>query len=78
MNEVGEVDRALLSAVFASRVSSAKRTEDEEAEQARVEHKKIIAWVKSDSVKPRSFRWFADLFDMDHTAVRRAIAEKRK
>ena len=42
------------------------------------EHKKTLDWVKSDSEKPRSFRWFADLFDMDYTAVRRAIAEKRR
>lgn len=78
MNEVGEVDRAVLAGIFASRVSTAKMTEEEAVEQARAEHKKTLAWVKSDSVKERSFRWFADLFDMDHTAVRRAIAEKRK
>ena len=78
MNEVGEVDRAVLAGIFASRVSTAKMTEQEAIEQAKTEHKKTLDWVKSDSEKPRSFRWFADLFDMDYTAVRRAIAERRR
>lgn len=75
---VNEIDRAVLSGIFASRVSTAKLTEAEAVEQAQVEHKKTIAWVASDSTKERSFRWFCDLFDLDCTAVRRAIAERRK
>lgn len=78
LNNLPEADRAVLAGIFASRVSMAKMTEDEAAAQARAEHKKTLTWIKSESVAMRSFRWFCDLFDMDHTAVRRAIAEKRK
>ena len=75
---VNEIDRAVLAGIFASRVGTAKLTEAEAAEQARIEHKKTVAWVASDSTKERSFRWFTELFDLDYTAVRRAIAERRK
>lgn len=78
MSEIGDVDRAVLAGIFASRVSTAKMSEEEAVEQAQVEHKKTIAWVKSDSRALRSFRWFCELFDMDYTAVRRAIQERRK
>ena len=78
MNPVGEVERAVLSGIFASRVSLAKLSAEEAVEQAKVEHKKTLAWVASDSVKVRSFKWFCDLFDLEHTAVRRAIQERRK
>jgi len=75
---VNQVDHAVLAGVFASRVSTAKLTEEEAVEQAKTEHKKTIAWIASDSTKERSFRWFCELFDLDYTAVRRAIAERRK
>lgn len=75
---VNEVDRAVLAGIFASRVGTAKLTEQEAIEQAKTEHAKTIAWVASDSTKERSFRWFCELFDVDYTAVRRAIAERRK
>jgi hypothetical protein len=78
MNAVGEVERAVFSGIFASRVSLAKLTVDEAVEQAKTEHKKTLAWVASDSTKVRSFRWFCDLFDLEYTAVRRAIQERRK
>ncbi len=72
-----EVDREVLAAVFASRVSLAKKTEDQAAEDARVDHKKTLAWVKSESQKERSFLWCCSEFDLEPSAVRRAIVEKR-
>lgn len=74
---VNEVDRETLAAIFASRVSLAKRTEDEAAQDARIEHQKTIAWIASPSKKEKSFLWFCDEFDLDAGAVRKAIAEKK-
>jgi hypothetical protein len=72
-----QVDKEVLAAVFAARVSLAKKTEDEAAEEARLEHRRTIAWVASASQKEQSFIWFCDEFDLDASAVRRAIEEKR-
>lgn len=73
-----EVDRETLASIFASRVSLAKRTEDEAAADAREEHRKTVKWVASPSKKEGSFLWFTDEFDLDAGAVRRAIQERRK
>lgn len=70
-------DREVLAAVFASRVALAKKTEDEAASDARVEHQRTVAWIASNSQKEKSFVWFCDEFDLDAGAVRRAIEEKR-
>lgn len=71
------VDREVLAAVFAARVSLAKKTEEEAVEQARREHAAAVAWVASNSQKEKSFVWFCDEFDLDTGAVRRAIKEKK-
>ncbi len=68
-----EVDREVLAAVFASRVALARKTEDQAAEDARADHKKTVAWVKSEAKKERSFLWFCDEFDLEPSAVRREI-----
>ena len=73
-----DADRETLAAIFASRCSLAKRTEDQAAEDARAEHRKTVAWIASPSRKEKSFLWFAEEFDLDAGAVRRAIAERRK
>jgi hypothetical protein len=78
VSETNAVDRETLAAIFASRVSLAKRTEDEAAEDARAEHRKTMTWLTSGSQKVGSFLWFADEFDLDAGAVRKAIQEKRK
>lgn len=70
-------DKEVLAAVFASRVSLAKKTEDEAAEEARVEHRKTLLWIASNQQREKSFLWFCDEFDLDAGAVRRAITEKR-
>lgn len=75
---VNEVDRETLAAIFASRVSLAKRTEDEAAADARLEHQKTLKWVESPAKKEGSFLWFCDEFDLDPGAVRKAITERRK
>jgi hypothetical protein len=72
------IDRETLAAIFASRVSLAKKTEDYAAEEARIEHRKTIKWIASSSQKEGSFLWFCDEFDLDGGAVRRAIAEGAK
>jgi hypothetical protein len=78
VSEATAVDRETLAAIFASRVSLAKKTEDEAAEDARKEHQKTAAWVKSGSLKEGSFLWFCDEFELDAGSVRRAIAERKK
>ena len=75
---VNEVDRETLAAIFASRVSLAKRTEDEAAADARVEHQKTVRWIASPAKADKSFLWFCDEFELAPDAVRKAIAEKRK
>lgn len=75
---LNEVDRETLAAVFASRVSLAKRTEEQAVEDARAEHQKTVKWVVSPSQKEGSFIWFCGEFDLDVAAVRKAIQEKRK
>ena len=72
------VDREVLAAIFASRVALAKKTEDEAVAEVREEHRRVLAWVASQSQKEKSFRWFCDFFDLPDDAVRRAIQEKRK
>ena len=74
---VNEVDRETLAAIFASRVSLAKRTEDEAAEDARAEHVKTMKWIASPAKAEKSFLWFCDEFELDAGAVRRAIREKK-
>lgn len=71
-------DRETLSAIFASRVTLAKQTEDEAAIEARLDWQKNQKWIASPSIKPGSFLWMCDEFDVEASAVRRAITEKRK
>lgn len=76
MNGV-DVDLDVLRSIFASRVQLAKRTEEEAGDDARAEWRRCQAWVKSSSAKEKSFLWFCDSFDLEPSAVRRAIEEKR-
>lgn len=75
---MADVDRDTLAAIFASRVSLAKRTEEDAVADARREWQKTQAWVKSPATKQGSFLWCCDEFDLDAGAVRRAIAERRR
>lgn len=68
-----EIDRETLAAIFASRVSLAKKTEDQAAADAREEHRRTTLWLKSPSQKVNSFLWFCDEFDLEPSSVRRAI-----
>lgn len=74
---MAEIDREVLAAVFASRVSLAKKTEEQAVDEARQEHKRVTAWVGSNSQKERSFLWFCEEFELPPDAVRRAIKERR-
>jgi hypothetical protein len=69
-----EVDKQVLSATFAARVQLAKLDEVEAVDQ----WQKTQRWVLSESHREGSFLWFCDEFDLDASAVRRAIKEKRK
>ena len=71
------IDTEILAATFASRVRLAKLTAHEAIAQAEQEWQKTQAWVASASQKEGSFLWFCDEFDLDASAVRRAIKEKR-
>ena len=75
---MADIDRETLAAIFASRVSLAKRTEDQAAEDARTEHRRTLAWIASNSRAEKSFLWFSEEFDLDGGAVRKAILERRK
>lgn len=72
-----DVDREVLAAIFASRIALAKKTLDQAVDDAKVEHRKAVAWLKSDSTKERSFLWYCEEFDLDPGAVRRAIGGKK-
>lgn len=78
MSEEQQVDREVLAAVFASMVQLAKKSEDEAAEEARTEHRKVAAWVRSNSQQEKSFLWYCDEFDLSADAVRRAIKERKQ
>ena len=74
---MADVDRDTLAAIFASRVSLAKKTEAEAVADARLEWLRTQAWVKSPAVKRGSFLMLCDEFDLDAGAVRRAIAGRK-
>lgn len=72
------IDVSVLRAVFAARVQLAKETEEEAVAKCRKDWVHAQAWVKSQSQQEGSFIWFCDEFDLDASAVRRAIQERRK
>ena len=74
---MADVDRDTLAAIFASRVSLAKKTEAEAVADARLEWQRTQAWVKSPALKRGSFLSLCDEFDLDAGAVRRAIAARK-
>ena len=78
MSDATTVDRDTLAAIFASRVSLAKRTEDEAAEDARAEHRKATKWFNSPATREGSFIWFCEEFEHEPDAVRRAIRNRVK
>lgn len=78
MTDATTVDRDTLAAIFASRVSLAKKTEAEAVADAKLEWQRTQAWVKSPATRSGSFLHLCDEFDLDAGAVRRAIAEKKK
>ena len=74
MADATTVDRDTLAAIFASRVSLAKKTEEQAVADARLEWQRTQAWVKSPATKRGSFVWCCEEFDLELSAVRRAIA----
>jgi hypothetical protein len=72
-----DADKDTLAIIFRSRVMLAKKTEDEAAEEAREEHRRTIKWIASSAVRKGSFLWLCDEFDLEPSAVRRGIQEKK-
>ena len=70
-------DRETLAAIFASRVTLAKKFRDEAVAEAGVEWDRTQKWYASSSEKEGSFLWFCLEFDLDAGAVRRAIRERK-
>lgn len=70
------VDLAVLQSLFESRVNLSKMTEMEAVTQARDEWVRAQTWVLSESKAQYSFLWHCDQFDLDPSAVRRAIRER--
>jgi len=70
---VTDHDSRILAATFAARVQLAKLPVHEAVQQAEREWQKTQAWVQSESRKEGSFLWYCTEFDMDPSAVRRAI-----
>ena len=71
-------DRETLAAIFASRVSLAKKTEEEAVSEARRDWRNASVWVTKKSDAEGSFTWFCQEFDLDVGAVRKAIKERWK
>lgn len=78
---MADVDRDTLAAIFASRVSLAKRTEEEAIEDARKEYQRVVKWIWSPARKEGSFLWFCEEFGLEPhgpQGVLTAIRERRK
>jgi hypothetical protein len=71
------VDLNVLRSVFASRVALAKMPVHEAIQQAEAEWHRTQKWVISQSNQEGSFNWFCQEFDLDESAVRRAIKERK-
>lgn len=69
------VDRAILSATFLSRLSLVRISEDHAAAEAREEWREAHAWLASDKDGVGSFRWYCTELGLDPGAVRRALED---
>lgn len=78
MSNANDVDVQILQATFAARVTLAKKGKEEAVGDAALEWERTQKWVQSESKKAGSFTWYCEEFDLDPSAVRRAIKEKRK
>lgn len=63
---------------FAERALLAKMTLRQALAQTRQEWHLIQEWVASDSNAKASFNWYCEFFDMEPSAVRRAIETRAK
>lgn len=70
-------DREVLGAVFAARISLAKRTREQAAEDARKEHDRAHSWIVSPNAREKSFLWFCAELGLNPEAVRRAVGKPR-
>lgn len=71
-----DTDAEVLGAIFAARVQLAKRTEEEVVQAAVLELLAAVLWVGSSAKREGSFLWFCNEFDLDASAVRRAIRDR--
>lgn len=77
MTSLSDEEITKLAAIFEHRQRLLKMTEDEAAEEARLEHRRAVKWYAAKGEKAGSFVWFCDVFGHEPSAVRRAIQEKR-
>jgi hypothetical protein len=75
---VKDYDSRVLAATFSARVQLAKLPVHEAIQQAEREWHATQAWVQSESRREGSFLWFCAEFELDPSAVRRAIKEKKQ
>lgn len=75
--EVSDIDRETLAAIFAARVSLAKKSLADALAEAQKEYLRTILWIDNNSQKEGSFRWFCVEFDLDPGIVRKAVEKAR-
>lgn len=75
--ESNEVDIQVLTATFEARVRLAKQSREDAIKFAGEEWDRTQLWLKSESQREGSFLWFCDYFDLEPSAVKRAIREKK-
>lgn len=69
-------DSRILAATFAARVQLAKLPVHEAIQQAEREWQRTQVWVQSESRREGSFLWYCTEFELDPSAVRKAIKER--
>lgn len=76
MTELTAVDREVLSAVFASRITLARKSKEDALAEAVQEHARAGSWIKSNTRKEGSFLWFCEQFGIEPSAVRMTLEKK--
>lgn len=78
MTVAPDADRDVLSAIFAARLSLARKTEEEAIEEARALRRRAIMWLNSNNQREHSFLWFCDVLGVEAGPIRKTIKESRK
>lgn len=76
MTELSSTDREVLSAIFASRITLAKKSKEDALAEAIQEHARAGQWIKANTKKEGSFLWFCEQFGIEPSAVRMSLEKK--